>query len=374
MKGYDLAICGGCGAGYSDAIPPQNIFDRYYEEMSKYERGHFDGAINQIDADRYRHVADSLAPHLKPQDSLADIGCATGALLAEFKRRGFNNLLGIDPSPACTDAGKRLYGIDMRPMTIGRLHEVTERFDAVILGGVLEHLCDVDASLALVTGILKPGGRLYIEVPDATRYHHWFSAPYQFLSMEHVNFFSPLSLSNLMARHGLRPAFVNRVTRWLGPTAVEPAIAGLFQRSEDTAFTFDAETEPTLRAYLDVSSKLESRIQSVIDELVEHRTPIAVWGAGTHTLRLLETSSLANANILAFLDSNSRYQGKKLRGIPIVAPNEWTAPTTTILISSHVAEQEIKRQITEVLKWPNPIVCLYEGSPLELAGMEPKRA
>ena len=366
MSGYDLVVCELCGAAYSDAIPSQTVFDRYYEEMSKYERNHFDGAVNPVDAERYRNVADMLAPHLRERDAIADIGCATGALLAELKRRGFGNLFGIDPSPACVAAGRKLYGIEMRALTIGRLQEIAERFDTVILGGVLEHLCDVDASVDRVTGLLKPDGRLYIEVPDATRYHEWFSAPYQFLSMEHVNFFSPQSLSNLMFRHGLQPVFVERVTRWLSPTSAEPAISGLFRPIDpvnpSAAFVFDSETGPTLKMYFDTSRELESKINAIIDGLTEAHAPLAVWGAGTHTLRLLETSSLAKANLVAFIDSNSRYQGKTLHGVPILAPSDWHDRSATVLISSQVAEREIKTQILETLKWANPLVCLYEGT------------
>ena len=50
-----------------------------------------------------------------------------------------------------------------------------------------------------------------------------------------------------------------------------------------------------------------------------------------------------------------------LRGIPIVAPAEWSDSSATILISSHVAEREIRDQIIDTLKWPNPIICLYDG-------------
>ena len=91
-----------------------------------------------------------------------------------------------------------------------------------------------------------------------------------------------------------------------------------------------------------------------------------MWGAGTHTLRLLKTGSLANARIVGFIDSNRNYQGKQLRGIPILAPEAIEGANETILISSHVAEQEIKAHIQNDLKWANPIVCLYEGSPVAL--------
>jgi FlaA1/EpsC-like NDP-sugar epimerase len=89
---------------------------------------------------------------------------------------------------------------------------------------------------------------------------------------------------------------------------------------------------------------------------------LAVWGAGTHTLRLLETSKLGRAHIVAFIDSNPRYQGKQLRGIPIVTPREFQSADATILISSQVAESEIKAQIRNQLGWTHPTICFYENA------------
>ncbi len=371
MEGFDLAICKKCGAGYADDIPLQSEFDRYYAEMSKYQRSEGGGELNAVDAERYRQAADMVVGRLKPGDSIVDVGCATGALLAEFKRRGFTNILGIDPSSACADIGMRLYGVPIRTMPGSSLGAVTERFDLAILTGVLEHLRDVGASLRLVLELLKPGGQIYIEVPDATRYREWFSAPYQFFSMEHVNYFSPHSLTNLMLRLGLRSVFVERVTRWLGPNAVEPAIAGLFRLDPAAGHApreRDTETEPGFQTYIDFSSSLERRVHCAIDELVANQTPLLVWGAGTHTLRLMETSALSKANLLAFIDSNSSYQGKTLKGIPILAPSQCRDRSSAVLISSHVAEQEIKSQILHVLQWPNPLVCLYEGATAKAEG------
>lgn len=370
MNGYEVVVCENCGAGYADNIPGQSVFDEYYSAMSKYEHDDRKGAVSQMDVEIYRTAADLVVPHLRTSESIADIGCATGALLAEFKRQGFNNVIGFDPSPSCGATAHRLYNIEVKPATISHLRDFTEKFDVVLMTGVLEHLCDVESSMAAVINMLQPNGRLFIGVPDASHYHRWFSAPYQYFSMEHVNFFAPISLSNLMARHGLSTIFVERVPRYLGPEAVEPVILGLFERNPDLTASaphpFDTETDAGLRAYIEASHKDDERINSILAGITESQDPLLVWGAGTHTLRLLENSPLAKTNILAIIDSNKNYHGKRLKGIPIIAPPEQVDPSATVLISSHVSEQEIKKHILNNLKWTNPLVCLYEGAPTEL--------
>ena len=360
MDGYNLSLCSRCGGAYADGIPSQSAFDRYYSDMSKYERSLGSGDLCAVDKERYRETADMIVPGLRPFDAVVDVGCATGALLSYLKRRGFTNLLGIDPSSACAAIGKRLYGIPIRNMNIGRLIEITERFDTAILTGVLEHLCDVDTSLNLVLRLLKPGGQLYIEVPDASRYYKHFSAPFQFLSMEHINYFSPISLSNLMARQGLTPVFIRRVLRPLSSQAIEPTIAGLFRRSRKPgAFMKDLETESALEKYLKQSKKLEKRLHARISNIVDSKVPLVVWGTGTHTLRLLKTSRLGEANILKFIDSNMHYQEKKLEGRTICSPEKFRDKKTEILISSHVSEKSIYETITQKLRWPNRVHRLY---------------
>ncbi|HTA29735.1 MAG TPA: class I SAM-dependent methyltransferase [Candidatus Cybelea sp.] len=363
LTGYDLVVCGQCGAAYADGIPAREVFDIYYARMSKYEQSQRSGELSATDKERFSETADMLAAHLRPDSRIVGVGCATGGLLAELQRRGFHRLLGLDPSPACATVAKRLYGIEVRTMTLHELTALQERFDVVVLTGVFEHLPELDESIALLRKILQPGGLLYLEVPDASSYHQRFSAPYQFLSIEHVNFFSPASLSNLLARRGFDCIFAQRVDRHLGPQSIEPAVAALFSPTGKGAPTPpDLETEPALLKYLESSHRLEEEIQQKITRLAESQIPLAVWGAGTHTLRLLETSKLGSARIVAFIDSNARYRGKQLRGIPIVTPQEFHSLDATILISSQVAESEIKAQIRTQLGWTHPIICFYENS------------
>jgi len=73
----------------------------------------------------------------------------------------------------------------------------------------------------------------------------------------------------------------------------------------------------------------------------------------------LATSRLAEAKISAFVDSNSRYQGKSLNDIPIIAPADLRDRPEPILISSRVFQQEIESKIRNDLQLSNEIIKLY---------------
>ncbi len=103
----------------------------------------------------------------------------------------------------------------------------------------------------------------------------------------------------------------------------------------------------------------DERLHAKIDALVADGRPILVWGVGTHTTRLLATSRLAEANIVAFVESNARYHGKTLHGRPILAPEALKERDEPVLISSRVFQHEIADQIRNELGCSNELILLY---------------
>jgi SAM-dependent methyltransferase len=363
LSGYEIVSCDSCGMVFADNIPEQYVFDKYYSEMSKYESPNHKAGVEIKDVEIYKKIVDFLAPYFDLSYSIADVGCATGVLLHEFKKQGFTKLTGLDPSEVCCEIGAELYGLEMRRTTINQLTTFAERYDVVMATGVLEHLCDIKASLAALKSILKPDGKLFLAVPDASQYDKHFGAPFQYFSMEHINFFGPDSLANLMSRHGFKTEAIQRFDRYLGSESIEPIVMALFSPDTDEAtnppLKYDEATGMGIKRYIQNSKVLEERIHAQIDEIVNSQVPLMVWAVGTHTLRLLKTSSLAEANIIAFIDSNKNYQGKTLKGYPILAPEEARGINAEILISSQVAEGDIRDSLVNSLKWTGRIHTLY---------------
>ena len=363
LSSYKVAVCKGCGAAFADVIPEQKIFDHYYSEMSKYEFPQNGGVQSPTDLARFKEIADFVEPYLKLNFHILDMGCATGGLLAEMKKRGYRNLLGVDPSNLCCEMTKSLYDIKTIRSTISNMDKLDTKFDFLFLIGVLEHLKDINSALRGLASCMSSEGLIYIEVPDATSYDQFQGAPFQFFSIEHINFLSPQSLRNLMANHGFECIFTEKIIRYLSPNAIEPAIGGLFRlrtkvdRLENVEFDF--ETLPALERYISRSRELESTVFAQIDQLVDAGRPLAVWGVGAHTLRLLTSSRLGKANLVAFIDSNIKYKGNFIAEIPVVPPSDFNGVDVEILISSYVSENEIFQTITQNLCWPNRIHRLY---------------
>lgn len=363
ITGYDVVVCETCGCGYADGIPDQATLDRYYREMSKYEYSQRDGGESAFDRGRLALIADIVAPRLPASTvRILDVGCATGRLLANLRDRGFANVVGLDPSPGCAAAAKRLYDVDVRTMTLAELAASGQQFDVVTMIGVLEHLQDLDATFGYLAAILVPGGLLYVEVPDATAFADWPNAPYQDFSTEHINFFGPVSLDNLMRRHGLVSVFAEQNHREQSYRTVMSNISGLFRldRAMPAPPVFDRDTQSGLERYVASCADEDARVAARVNDLVDSGRAMLVWGVGTHTRRLMVTSRLAEAAIVAFVESNARYHGRTLHGTPIVAPLEIRGYSEPVLISSRVFQQEIVDQIRNSLGCSNELIVLYD--------------
>ncbi len=353
---------GGLLPGY-DGIPGQDFFDVYYRELSKYDYNSRQGEEPEWVRDRFRTLADQLEPWLASRQSrILDVGCATGGLLAEFKIRGFKNVLGIEPSPAAARAALDRHGVKVLTGSLPLLAASGETFDLIILTGTLEHVRDLHGLLQLISQLLSAEGQVFLEVPDATAFTSCRNAPYQEFSIEHINFFSHTSLANLLRRFGYAQIWSRKARGELSRDVFEPVIRALFRRDRQGPRLpeLDTETEPALRDYIAQSRTVDDRVCEIIDRIVVEDRPILVWGVGTHTLRLLATSRLAEARIRAFIESNARYHGRQLRGVPIIAPAELPSYPEPVLVSSFVYQREIVRQIREGLGCANEVILLYE--------------
>ena len=361
--GYDVVVCVNCGFGFADNVPDQVVFDTYYRNMSKYEFAEARNQEAEYEIGRLSEVTSIIRRFLCNENlQILDIGCATGSLLHMLKQTGYHNVLGVDPSPACAERAQELYGIQVLTGSVFDLPAAVEPFDFLILLGVLEHIRDLAAAVTSLSNLLTAHGQVYVGVPDASRFSEGANAPFQEFSVEHINFFSPVSLGNLMRAGGFVAKYCRQSIARVNCRTTAPVIHAVYQKrqsDQEPAYIVDVETESGLKDYMARSSQVDEQLHQVVDGLVTANNPVIVWGAGAHTLRLLANSRLPEAQIKAFVDSNPRYQGKHLIGIPIIPPIELKGRHEAIFISSWVFQREIELKIREDLNCSNEVILPY---------------
>lgn len=105
-----------------------------------------------------------LAPLLPTVDSVYEVGCGAGGLLAPMHALG-KRVAGVDYNGDWLAAG-RARGLDLvQGDALDLLEHRGETADLVLFMHVLEHELDLREGLARVTALVRPGGLLLVEVP-----------------------------------------------------------------------------------------------------------------------------------------------------------------------------------------------------------------
>lgn len=107
----------------------------------------------------------SLIDSYAEGDSILDIGANTGLLLHEIKNRipRITRLKGVDVDTQAIEYGKKKYGIDLEAIDAAKLEG---QFDNIVLAHTLEHIFVLPDFLNVLDKLLKPGGRVFIAVPN----------------------------------------------------------------------------------------------------------------------------------------------------------------------------------------------------------------
>lgn len=364
LNGYNVVACEECGFCFADNIPTQEDFDLYYGQMSKYESNDKTPKVSKYELAKFKEIFNFLIPYLKDSNlKIVEIGCATGQLLSLLQKGGYKNLLGVDPSKACTETVKQSYQIPVSIDTISTLILEEGTVDLFILVGVLEHIYDLDISLQKLWRYLSKNGMIYIAVPDASQYFMGTDAPFQEFSLEHINYFGPTSLTNILEINGFLHLNTAQSLIEFNQGTFTPLLQSIFTKnSADDQLNFknkDIETPQNLGKYIDKSKSEDLLLRNKIKIIVESKQPIIIWGTGAQLLRLMETTNLREALISAFVDSNPKYIGERLNGVEIISPENIIGSNEAILITSRVFQFEIKNQIRTELKMDNEIIEIF---------------
>lgn len=117
---------------------------------------------------RRARILDLLAK--QPINSILEVGCGSGALLAELAATGFQ-CTGLETSDSARTIAHEIFnrcGLNLQILTTPR-PDFDDSYDLVCAFDVLEHIKDDDAAISNWKRWTKPGGCLLITVPAHTK-------------------------------------------------------------------------------------------------------------------------------------------------------------------------------------------------------------
>jgi 2-polyprenyl-3-methyl-5-hydroxy-6-metoxy-1,4-benzoquinol methylase len=178
--------------------------------LAIYSQDYFDGANEGHGYVEYDRDKQTMVPSFNQylhliekaygkKGRLLDVGAATGFFLDLARARGWETA-GVEPSDYAAGLG-RAKGLDVRTGTLDAFAADKHSFDAITLWDVIEHVPDPRETMRQVRELLKPGGIVAINTPDADSLWARMMGMQWHLIVppEHLHLFGTRSLQRLLA-------------------------------------------------------------------------------------------------------------------------------------------------------------------------------
>ena len=236
-----LRRCGACGLVFVDPIPTPaeiaaredaafhgGVADHTGEMFEAYYRNYPDDPVVR----GFREVVRRLK-EITGDGTLVDVGIGTGLLLHLGAEAGFR-VLGCEISPDSARRATEEFGVEV---AVGDFLDTDLPADvaAITMGDVLEHTHDPRRFLERAFAALRPGGVLYVAVPNhrsttflaadlLSRVPALAGLGSRVYVPNHYWYFSPANLGQLLEQTGFRVELTRQEAPYLGRYAFSPPV------------------------------------------------------------------------------------------------------------------------------------------------------
>jgi SAM-dependent methyltransferase len=351
---YKVVRCGNCGFHYSRQLPDADTFSAYYQSVSKYDAPE---SVSPVDQIRIEATVRFLEGQIGKGEQIADLGCGYGALLGGLQSAGWMHLQGLDPAPNAGECAMKMFGVrNIQRGQLSQAHTLLDlhSVDLVCIMCVLEHLPQLRQDMANLLQSLRPGCKILLEVPAIECFLQPSFEPFGEFSLEHIQFFDSDSLTNLMQSLGARLISLKLLNL---PEVSSGDVLGLFEWSGSIPQkpVFQRSVGEAMNTYIDASQlQLEHALKRV------PIGPLIVYGAGSHTARLLaHLERIPGCEVRGIVDSNPNLEGKRMGRWTVRAPSSIKeTPDIAVLVSSYRSQEAIAAHLRDTV--PNHLVLLYQ--------------
>jgi SAM-dependent methyltransferase len=166
---------------------------------------------------------------------ILEIGCGRGEQLIGAGKRGWE-VHGIEMTPEYARIAQDA-GVEIENSSVEESRSLNEKYDVILLAAILEHLYEPLDTLKRIKEALRPGGLVFIDVPNEssltmragnlymkTRRRKWVINMSPTFAPYHVVGFSPQSLRFALEKAGFR-IHTLELPRWMNPVRKNGGLA-----------------------------------------------------------------------------------------------------------------------------------------------------
>lgn len=206
---YEIWQCGNCTVRFTQDIPEAVAIGKYYQSEAYISHSETNkGIVNWLYLRVRKYTLSVKRKFIEAETgmrsgSILDVGAGTGAFLHQMKNAGWT-IEGVEPDDQAINRAAAQYQLQLKKASeLFNLH--AKSFNAITLWHVLEHVHDLHGYMEQLKELLKPGGKIFIAVPNYTSFdanaYATFWAAYDV--PRHLYHFSPASMHVLAEIHKL---------------------------------------------------------------------------------------------------------------------------------------------------------------------------
>lgn len=317
----DFYICDFCSQGQIEYKMPNGWYEKY-KIIDIEDKQNISEYYNKRILDFYDNKFKNLKELAIDNESILDIGCATGDLL-ELSLKYFTNGEGIEPSV------NHIKYLEKKNLFYykGYFEDIAlnKKYSAFICLDLLEHIKDIQTFSRKLYDILKENGVGYIIVPNGQKIiknGEWYD-----ILLEHISYFNIFSLNYLLQKIGFEVINIGETNNgwWL------------------EAYVRHSQKK-------NVFSDIKKKQLLDMEKIVSKYNNIGIWGAGnkgSNFIQNLDKSILSNIKVI--YDTNIIKCGKFIPNcsIKIQVPQTETIQKLDLIL---ITALEYKKDILNLLR------------------------
>jgi len=290
----NIINCKSCSFYYTQSKSIEKDYNNYYLTHNNYTGSEF------VCKDKDRQTYDFLLKNLDTSvKSILDYGSGSG---------GLSKLLTSNYSVSTYDVGNDL---------------PKGNSDCIVLSHVLEHIYNPVEFIRMISSYVRDDGFIYIEVPNANGYEKMKGfGSLQEINIEHINFFSPYSLSKTMIQCGYTPVLLTQGSFIMLDNEYQ-AIRAIFQKNKNTTSVEKYINEGVIQ------------IENIKRSLPDLKGRVFVYGCGQFLYKIISYLQ-EKYTIQAIIDDNPNFKNKTLNTLnilPFSSVKDTLTSSDTVLIT-----------------------------------------
>lgn len=218
-KKFKIIKCSNCGHYQLFPMPITKENKKFYDLDKQIKNIEYRFNLPRLEIksnyDTKRRV-NFVKEFISKKGKILEIGSGYGFFIKDMEKKGFD-IMGVEISKQRRNVLRKITGVKILNINFEQENiSIDSKFDLIVMFQVLEHILNPIKFIKNVLKLLKPGGRLLVEVPNVDDFQIKKNESYRnwYWQRAHIHYFSPKNLKFVLKKGGLKEVKINGVQRY----------------------------------------------------------------------------------------------------------------------------------------------------------------